>query len=583
MKNYITLVFTCIMTVVAMAQPEIQWQRALGGTGREAPHGIIPTNDGGFLLLGFTESMDGDVLDSQGNGDLWLLKMDAMGSIQWSRTLGGSQFDFPIHQHLVMTSDGGFVIGGLAGSQDGDVSVNHGDGDYWLVKLDNNGAIIWEKTYGGNNGEMFSEFQQTSDGGFVLIGFTWSTEGVFSTNQGESDVYVVKTDAQGNVEWQKTYGGSLAEFGGHGHILQASDGGYFFSVTTYSSDGDVSAGYHGEIDIWSVRLDATGNILWERALGGSKDDHLVDIFSTPEGGFMVAGSSFSQDGDRSAPLGYSDSWLIKLDAEGFTAWDHSYGGTSDELMEQIIKTPDEGYLMVSRTFSDDGDITGVHAGLPGETWVAKIDADGTIQWQRALGGSKDEGFGNIINTPDGGYLVNCYTDSDDGDVNVYQGGTDAWLVKLSSTGVLQWQKTYGGTNADYPGLQPVITGDNGILTINLTHSSDGDVTGFHGTPNKEDIWLVKFGPETVAVADINSPAHGLILSPNPATQFVRVSVDTPETMLTVTISDVLGRELSRQTIMNGARISISQLPGGCYLMSTVTTSGNIFTGTLVKE
>jgi hypothetical protein len=360
-------------------------------------------------------------------------------AIEWQKCLGGmwENYAYSVQQ----TSDGGYIVAGYTGSNDGDVSGLHGFYDGWVVKLDASGTVQWQKCLGGSNHEEFYAIQQTSDGGYIVAGYTESNDGDVSGLHGfYDDGWVVKLDASGNLLWQKCLGGSGEDV--LYSIQQTSDGGYIVAGTTSSYDGDVS-GYHGayggyyeNTDGWVVKLDASGNLLWQKCLGGSRGDYASSIQQTSDGGYIVAGYTQSSDGDVSGNHGFYDGWVVKLDTSGNLLWQKCLGGSDWwDVFNDIQKTSDGGYIVAGRTDSNDGDVSGNHGS--GDGWVVKLDASGNLLWQKCLGGSDEDYARSIQQTSDGGYIVVGYTTSNDGDVSGHHGNPygysipDFWVVKLA--------------------------------------------------------------------------------------------------------------------------------------------------------
>jgi hypothetical protein len=227
--------------------------------------------------------------------------------IIWQKILGGSSDDYAFS--IQQTPDGGYIVAGYTESNDGDVKGNHENGDFWIVKLDKDGNIEWQKTLGGSNWDWAFSVQQTPDGGYIVAGFTWSNDGDVSGNHGSLDAWIVKLDKDGNIEWQKTLGGSGNDWATS--VQQTTDGGYIVAGGTYSTDG-VIRGNHGSLDAWVVKLDGNGNMQWQKALGGSGSDSAWSVQQTTDGGYIVAGFTKSNDGDVTGNHGSADFWVVKL-------------------------------------------------------------------------------------------------------------------------------------------------------------------------------------------------------------------------------------------------------------------------------
>lgn len=416
-----------ILVVHAIAQaPAIQWQKCLGGSDIDIAYSSQQTTDGGSVVAGWTESNDGDVSGNLGDWDFWVVKLDGEGNLEWQRALGGTNAD--VAYAIQQTSDDGYIVAGYTLSNDGDITGNHGGFDCWVVKLDAAGTMLWQKALGGSQADQAQSIKQTTDGGYIVAGWTGSNDGDVSGNHGNNDVWVVKLDPAGAFIWQKALGGSSYEQATS--IQQTSTGGYILAGQTDSNDGDVY-GNHGSMDLWVVELVATGNLLWQRALGGSLNDGARSIQLTSDGGYIVAGSAFSNDGDVSGNHGNGDQWVVKLDAVGNLVWQKCLGGGSGDVANGISETNDGRYIVAGSSLSNDGDVSGTHGS--GDAWVLMLDAAGSLAWQKCLGGSDGDVSSTIQQTSDGGYFVAGSTSSNDGDASGNHGDLDFWVVKLDST------------------------------------------------------------------------------------------------------------------------------------------------------
>ena len=423
------LFYLFIITNIVNAQHSITWQKCLGGSANDFIASSVQTTDGGYILIGNTSSNDGDVSGNHGGTDVWVVKINSLGIIDWQKCLGGSDYDdgYSIQQ----TTDGGYILFGFTVSNDGDVSGNHGGTDVWVVKLTSLGVIQWQKCLGGSGFEYCGTIiKQTTDGGYIFSGQTQaSNDGDVTGNHGADDVWVVKLSNLGVIEWQKCLGGSNFDEGQN--ILQTTDGGYILSGYTLSNDGDVS-GNHGNIDAWVVKLSNLGVIEWQKCLGGNADDAGTSLLKTTDGGYILSAYTLSNDGDVSGNHGGRDVWLVKLTNLGIIQWQKCFGGTSYEYGSSIIQTTDGGYVLSGSTVSNDGDVSGNRGGS--DAWVVKLTSLGIIEGQKCLGGSGTDGGLSIQQTTDGGYILTGVTQSNDGDVSGNHGGAgnDAWIVKLTS-------------------------------------------------------------------------------------------------------------------------------------------------------
>ncbi|MBK8912343.1 MAG: T9SS C-terminal target domain-containing protein [Chlorobi bacterium] len=413
--------------------PAIEWQKALGGSGNDVAYSITQTSDGGYIVAGYSYSTDGDVSGHHGaanHPDFWIVKLTSGGEIEWQKSLGGSDGDWA--NSITQTRDGGYIVAGYSNSTNGDVSGNHGGLDYWIVKLTSGGEIEWQKSLGGSGDDWASSITQTSDGGYIVAGRSNSTDGDVSGHHGAAnhpDFWIVKLTSGGEIEWQKSLGGS--NYDDARSITQTSDGGYIVAGSSGSTDGDVS-GNHGGGDSWIVKLTSGGEIEWEKSLGGSNYDDARSITQTSDGGYIVAGVSTSNDGDVSGNYGLFDYWIVKLTSGGGIEWQKSLGGNRDDLASSITQTRDGGYIVAGSSRSTDGDVTGHHGSIDStDSWIVKLTSGGGIEWEKSLGGSGLDLASSITQTSDGGYIVAGQSTSTDGDVIGNHGGGDFWIVKLT--------------------------------------------------------------------------------------------------------------------------------------------------------
>ena len=324
----------------------------------------------------------------------------------WVKSYGGSGLEsaFAVEQ----TSDSGYIVAGQT------FSFGSGDADAWLLKLDAAGEITWQKTYGGTGYDFAWSVQQTSDGGYIVLGGSDAFDE-------DSDIWLLKLNATGDVVWQKTYGGTSGE--SVFWVQQTSDNGYIVLGDTYSFGA-------GNRDAWLLKLDAAGEITWQKTYGGTGYDLPYSIQqTTPDGGYILAG------GTRSFGEVNSDVWLLKLDAAGEITWQKTYGGTGYDLANSVIQTTDGGYIVAAETSSFGA---GSH-----DVWVIKLTSAGVVTWQKTYGGPLGErGYSIQQTTPDGGYILTG------GTYSFGAGNNDVWLLKLTADGDVTWQKTYGGSGSE---------------------------------------------------------------------------------------------------------------------------------------
>jgi hypothetical protein len=294
--------------------------------------------------------------------------------------------------------------------------------DLWIAKVNLEGKIVLEKILIKSTHNRINSIQQLDNGDFIAAGIAGRKYGR------NWYFWVLKLDPDGNIIWERSFGGSDHDTALS--IKQSKDGGYIMAGTTYSKDGDVSISY-GKNDYWIVKLNFEGELEWEKSFGGSGNDVATDVYAD-EDGFVLVGRTQSNDGDVSGNHGGYDYWIVKIDLKGDIVWQRPFGGSRSERASSIIKTTDNCYIVAGSSNSNDGDVSGLHDGY-GDYWIIKVDPDGNLIWQKLLGGSGYDVAKSLCHTMDGGIIVAGSSKSKDGDVSNNQGGlgSDYWIVKLS--------------------------------------------------------------------------------------------------------------------------------------------------------
>lgn len=426
----------------------IEWQKNYGGSYDDSGAAIDKTSDGGYILLGTTRSTDRDVTGLHGNlYDVWAIKTNSSGNIEWKKCLGGTGTD--VAKLVRATSDGGYIIVADTNSNNGDLTGHFGNlnvKDAWIVKLDSIGNIQWQHHFGGTSEDSVSSVVETSQG-FLMVGYSYSSNENIPANKGGTDAFAAFYDKQGNLQWVKNYGGSRYDYASS---VVADDDGFVIAGRSASVDGDLlNANYHLNgsgvfyTDYWVFKIDFSGNMIWSKYYGGPAEDRATSIAKTSDGGYIVLGDVQAYGGDITQN-GDDDFWVVKLNANGNMQWQKTYGGPGFDTPEEIRPTQDGGYILTGITTGNGRDVTGYHSGIPGDMWVLKINTSGGVEWQRALGGSKiDRGMG-VVEANDGGFVAVGTTASPGGDGDVVgnpHAVADLWLVKLNS-GILDTSEAY---------------------------------------------------------------------------------------------------------------------------------------------
>ena len=310
--------------------------------------------------------------------------------------------------------------------------------------------------YSGTQGDGATDIQPTRDGGYIFIGETTSNDGDVSNNHGNGDIWVVKLNKNGSIAWQSCYGGSSVEYSsgytyGKGDIRETPDG-YVFLGSTKSTDGQVT-GMHKNpnpnldwADIWAVKLNTTGTIVWQQCIGGIGNEEPSGLAITSDGGCLIAGNTSSLDGNVPAKHGAvgTDPFLMKLQANGTIQWSKAYGGSGDDGCSELAPTFDGGAIVAGTTSSSDGDVSFLHGTLS-DAWVFKVNSTGALEWEKTFGGSRPEVFTHVLVKNEDELLLTGYTQSADGDGDV-RGGRNAgapasysevWILKTGNYNIIK--------------------------------------------------------------------------------------------------------------------------------------------------
>jgi gliding motility-associated-like protein len=362
--------------------------------------------------------------------------------IQWIKQYGGSSTEIPYS--IKCTADGGTIVAGYTDSKDGEVQAHlHRDyWDLWILKLDKCGNIQWEKSFGGTDYETAKDVVQTSDGGYIVLGETSSTDGdVVPGYESTRDIWVLRIDVNGSLLWQKRFGGTGLDVGNN--IYAMADGNYLIAASSSSNDGDISGnhGTGGYTDGVLLKIDPNGKKLWSKCFGGSKNDELLSIQVTGSKIF-VAGYANSIDGDIPVTQKNYDVWLLATDLNGNKLSSKIYGGSQNDVAYSMALGKDNTLTLAGYTTSNDGDVQGAKGSQ--DFWIINVDLQGKIRWQQTLGGTDAEFANTVITDKDGGYIVGGVSYSKDLDVDAAKGMGDYWIIKLTAGGQLSWKKNIGG-------------------------------------------------------------------------------------------------------------------------------------------
>jgi hypothetical protein len=363
--------------------------KTIGGEFDDKAAGIIVSSDGGYAIAGTTSSF------GAGGSDFWLIKVDENGNMEWNTTYGGTESD--VAAALICTSDGGYALAGETSS------YGNGETDFWLIKVDSSGNVQWNRTFGGQTDDVATCVIQTSDGGYAVAGY-WLED------DSSEDALLVKTDSLGNVEWNRTYGGA----GGESiySVVQTSEGGYALAgVSTSYSD-------EGKPDFWLVKTDPNGIMEWNKTYTEQNTDCAKSLIQTSDGGYTLAGFV------RQAIIAPSDVWVIKVDSAGNSVWNVTWQSVEYAMVNGMIQNRDGGCLVSGATSDLNGFLN-----LSSFMFLIKIDADGTMKWIKTFDGLGDNNSLFVVQKETDGYALAGTTKATD--EGTYY---DIWFAKTDLHG-----------------------------------------------------------------------------------------------------------------------------------------------------
>ena len=520
---------------------------------------------------------------------------------KWGTCLGGTEWDEATD--IIMVDSSYWVVADTK-SSDGDISYNHGSIDVWLLKMDTNGNLISEKTFGGTKSEGSARILQLNDSIFYIVPSSNSSDGDITYNPWSGNLpnyWVLQINNQGDILWDRVCGGS--DIDNTWDAVVTDDGGIIALGESVSTDGDI-VDHHGfgNYNIWLIKLDVNGTKQWTLSLGGEGNASAGSIIQTSDGGYMVAGATDGWGGGNydstcnhhGGGNGFSDVWLVKLDSAGTIEWQQCYGGTYDESGNNLIEQ-DDGYVVLAFTQSNDGDVSGYH-GAPGpyshngDIWVFKIDKSGNLLWQKCLGGSYWDWARNIFPITDGGYMIVGTTQSNDGDVSGnHNFGTgyainDVWFAKIDSTGNLLWQYCYGGRDDDmlYRGVIQKNDWDYvlaiGTTTFDWRCHSEGNPW--------PDVRIAELYDSTVGVNETTADAMEVKLYPNPVVNNLTIELNNNNTLhhATVQLININGKTVLTKTLTASKTVlETSNLRSGMYLIKVQTNKNTVTRKVIIKH
>ena len=493
--------------------------------------------------------------------------------VEWAKTFGGSKTEFPYS--IAVTKDNKYVIAGFTSSSDGDVTNLRGSSDAWLIKLNENGSIIWKKNYGGSGVQVFGSITQTLDEGYIIVGGTTSTNGDVTENKGGGDIWIVKIDSIGTIQWQKTIGGSKTEYAGS--VFQTKNGDYIVGAYSSSSDFDFPQN-SGERDWWVLKLNNQGTIIWKKRIGGSKSDTLLEIVNIDDKTFAITGTTDSEDGDM---VGSKGDFSVKMDSSGNILWKKSFGsplGIPIGLKELHTITVSKNEIVQAGMMIISQPRTNPSA-LPysWDYWVTKLDTAGNLKWSKIFGGTDTDDATSIKAFPNGDLLVAGYTQSNDTIIKDNHGGLDFWVIRIDRSGNLKNADCYGGSENEQVYCSAIDKKGN-VIVVGHSLSTNGTFTQNKGS---YDWAILKLRYPGTSVKEPLLNEKAIVEFPNPLQdQFiVRISQNIAPNL---TISNVLGKRMYQsKQLKSETTIDTSSFPNGMYIL-TYQFEGETFSRKIMK-
>jgi hypothetical protein len=493
---------------------------------------------------------------------LFHVKSHAQLTLTWEKNYGGSANDFL--NSVIHTHDGGYLLVGHSGSSDFDCDTSYGSHDFFVIKTDSVGQVVWKKNFGGSDWDAAYSVVQTNSHDFILAGRTLSTDYDISFSHGNWDIWAIKIDSIGNLIWEKTYGGSAFE--GVWDIAEVTPNSFLLAGYSSSQNDDLGAGF-GQIDAVVLKIDSLGNLIWLTQFGGNNNDILYDLEILPNGDVVAVGSTNSDNGQIVTNYGGTDAWVVWIDAQGNLISNKTYGGSLTDGFQNVLLLDQGNLLFTGTSSSSDNDVTNNYG--QEDFWVVKADSQGTILWQKNYGGSGIDIANKSIAANITDYIICGYSSSSDVDVNGNYGGTDFWLLQINTLGQ-PVQQNHFGTSLDEGGAIYFVDSAK-FLLYGSSEGSDYDIAANYGI---RDYWLANFHYQSlvgIEPAELPTIRFGF---PSPAADVFCFSLGEQEQVENLFLYDLTGHLIGKPSCSTDGEIYMLQtnaLPNGLYILSVHTT------------
>jgi hypothetical protein len=515
----VLLIFTQLST-----QAQITFQKTFGGTADDAAYSVQQTSENGYIITGYTYNF------SAGIQDVYLTKTNATGDTLWTKTFGGTGSDYGYS--VQQTTDGGYIIAGYTSS------FGAGDKDVYLIKTTSSGDTLWTRTFGGNQVDIGYSIQQTTDGGYIIAGYTSSFD------LENMDVYLIKTASTGDIVWTKTYGGNNNDVGYS--VKQTADGGFIIAGWTYSFGS-------GSNDVYLIKTTADGDTSWTKTYGGANGDYGYSVQQTADGGYIISGETLSFG------AGSDDAYLIRTDASGTPIWSKTFGETDEDFGYSVQPTTDGGYIVAGYTYGTSGNDKYVY--------LLKTAANGDTLWTKTFGGATGDARGySVQQTTDGGYIISGNTN------NFGAGNYDFYLIKTDSN---------GNSGCFQSGSSTIITTAATITTYPLTILTNPATSAAIPATKVGSGSTVTTLCTSVGINELITN-NSFSISPNPFTASIFISSINQKAAFI--LYDLMGKEVIRMATFDGeTTLNTEQLADGIYFYEFRSNKGTLKTGKVVKH
>lgn len=523
MNIKLLLIITLLFTLPIRGFSQITFQKECGGPlNGNSGYSVRQTNDGNYIFTGDEGSFGS-------GGDVYLIKTNIYGDTLWTAYIGSGGYDNG--NSVLQTFDGNYIVAGASTTGGAEI-------DFYLVKTDTIGIVLWTKTFGGSNNDWANSIAQMNDGGFIIAGSTQSF------GAGGTDIYLIRTNAVGDTLWTKTYGGAADDYGNS--VQLTSDGGFIISGWTNSFGA-------GGSDCYLLKTNSLGNLIWAKTFGGANSDGARAAVETYDGGYIFSGFT------KSFGAGMNDAYLAKTDSNGNLLWSKTYGDAGNESINDLQQTSDGGFILTGSSYNLSA--TNIN------TYLVRTNSIGDTIWTQAIGGNNTITVGySVKQVSDGGFIVT-------GNSNIGAGLGGVYFLKTDSNGNTSCPASVRSTTIGTPLTQVTLP----FTIVNTPHTNVGSPTPtIFGRAG--DLATACF---VLGINDLDDKTLNLIISPNPCNDKLTITTKA-NSQSKIIIYDIAGRNLLQQEFTNETTLNTEQLATGIYIIEVHSSNGESTKGKVIK-